>query len=323
MFLSLEETKNLIKSGKVLHIAADDSLLKQLPEGKWIGGTTPYFITNEGGVLTKDKLFVNELDIAVDCKVKVYDKNDVLNLNRDAYENGMIFLLIPFASEVAIHYSKEAPNNNDILMTPVVGWITGFDLDDENAKAKVYDGTTGIGYEDKAVAMHLSLPDDKSASIGVVNIFDFDKNTSKIEFFDNTLSVQKCLVDGQEVVFADYLINNNINTKLPLVADYNSVYINTSIKDVQNDNKIVELYAPVFTGKEYYFAGDISDYKASFDSALKNLTDVKPLFSCNCILNYLYGELEGKSTAPFEGPVTFGEIAYQLLNQTLVYVEII
>lgn len=123
--------------------------------------------------------------------------------------------------------------------------------------------------------------------------------------------------------FSDYLINNNINTKLPLVADYNSVFINTSIKEVLSDNKTVELYAPVFTGKEYYFAENISDYKASFDAALKDLTGVKPIFSCNCILNYLYGELEGKSTSPFEGPVTFGEIAYQLLNQTLVYVEIL
>ena len=48
-----------------------------------------------------------------------------------------------------------------------------------------------------------------------------------------------------------------------------------------------------------------------------------PVFSCNCILNYLYGELEGKKTPPYTGPVTFGEVAYQLLNQTLVYCEIL
>ena len=48
-----------------------------------------------------------------------------------------------------------------------------------------------------------------------------------------------------------------------------------------------------------------------------------PEFSCNCILNYLYGELEGKVTEGMYGPVTFGEIAYQLLNQTLVYVRIV
>jgi hypothetical protein len=36
----------------------------------------------------------------------------------------------------------------------------------------------------------------------------------------------------------------------------------------------------------------------------------------------LYSELEGKKTASIIGPITFGEIAYQLLNQTLVYAEI-
>ena len=34
-------------------------------------------------------------------------------------------------------------------------------------------------------------------------------------------------------------------------------------------------------------------------------------------------ELEGKKTDPFTGPVTYGEIAYQLLNQTLVYLELV
>lgn len=36
----------------------------------------------------------------------------------------------------------------------------------------------------------------------------------------------------------------------------------------------------------------------------------------------MYGELEGKKLEAFAGPVTFGEIAYQLVNQTLVYVTV-
>ena len=45
-------------------------------------------------------------------------------------------------------------------------------------------------------------------------------------------------------------------------------------------------------------------------------------FSCNCILNFLFGELEGQSIGALQGPVTFGEIGYQLLNQTLVVLRI-
>jgi hypothetical protein len=39
-------------------------------------------------------------------------------------------------------------------------------------------------------------------------------------------------------------------------------------------------------------------------------------------LNYAYADLEGKKTGSFVGPITFGEVAYMLLNQTLVYLSI-
>jgi len=39
-------------------------------------------------------------------------------------------------------------------------------------------------------------------------------------------------------------------------------------------------------------------------------------------LNYLYSGLEGKKTGNVTGPITFGEVAYQLLNQTMVYMTI-
>jgi hypothetical protein len=322
MFITLDETKKLIAEGKTLHIAADESLLEQLPKGNWIAGTTPYFITDEGGITCKDKLFVDEITCAVDCKFVVYDKNNIFDVTKDAYPNGMIFLIMPFASDVAVFYSKEAPNSEDLLMTPTVGWISGFDLSTD-ASAKVYNGFTGEAYRDKAVALHICLPDDKVASLGIVNIFNIDDSDAKIEFVEDTLSVEKCLVNGKEVVFADYIEENKIDTQLPLVADYNSVLVNVSIKAISKENKTVELYAPVFAGKEYRFASPVRDYAASFTKCLEGFEGIKPIFSCNCILNYLYGKLEGKVTPSFAGPVTFGEVAYHLLNQTLVYAEII
>lgn len=320
MFVTLDQAINLIQAGKILHIAADESLLEQLPKGKWIAGTTPYFITEQGGILCKDKLFVDEIACA-DYKTKVYDKSNVFDITKDAYSNGITFLVMPFASDVAIFYAKEAPNSDDLLMNPTVGWISGIDLDTD-AMAKVYDGVTGLSYGDKAVALHICLPDDKMASLGIVNIFSVDENDAKIEFMEDALSVNKCLVNGKEVVFADYIAENQIDTQLPLVADYNSVLVNVSIKAIADD-KTVDFYAPVFAGEKYHFARPVNNYAASFNQHLHGFEDIKPIFSCNCILNYLYGELEGKATPPFAGPVTFGEVAYQLLNQTLVYAVII
>jgi hypothetical protein len=66
----------------------------------------------------------------------------------------------------------------------------------------------------------------------------------------------------------------------------------------------------------------VADYVSAFESRLKTLAPGNIVFSCNCILNYLYSQLEGRRTGGIVGPITFGEIAYQLLNQTLVYLEI-
>jgi hypothetical protein len=33
-------------------------------------------------------------------------------------------------------------------------------------------------------------------------------------------------------------------------------------------------------------------------------------FSCNCVHNFVYGDLQGRRTGTLQGPMTFGEIAY-------------
>ena len=320
MFVSLDQAISLINEGKILHIAADESLLSQLPKGQWIGGTTPYFIAEEGGTLTKDKLFVNEIAFAEEIKIAVYGKYNIFQIVEDGYDNGLNLIILPFGSEVITKYAKEAPDVEDLLMHPTVGWVSGFDLG-TGGQAKVFDGSTGQAYADKAVVMYIKLADDKSAMINIVNIFEDDKTDPVITFHDNELSISNCKVNGQDVNFAEYIKKKEIDTQMPLVADYNGVFINTSIKEVM-ENK-VDLYAPVFKGVEYRFATHVSDYAKEFEKRINEAGARSPVFSCNCILNYLYGNLEGHKTPPYAGPVTFGEVAYQLLNQTLVYCEIV
>jgi hypothetical protein len=84
----------------------------------------------------------------------------------------------------------------------------------------------------------------------------------------------------------------------------------------------VEFFAPVFAGIQYRFANPVEDYIQSFGQQLAKMKDTPVTLSCNCILNYLYAELEGKQTGGIVGPITFGEIAYILLNQTLVYLSV-
>ena len=104
------------------------------------------------------------------------------------------------------------------------------------------------------------------------------------------------------------------------MADYSGIKINVSIKTVDNENKTVHFYAPVFQNRIYKTADIIKNYANEFKIKVPKLYN-QPAFSCNCILNYLYGELENNKVS-VGGPVTFGEIAYNLLNQTLVYMTI-
>ena len=114
-----------------------------------------------------------------------------------------------------------------------------------------------------------------------------------------------------------YIDDHDIDPRLPLTANYNGTIVNVSVQNIDDPAGVVKLYAPVFAGVDYKFARPVPDYLAAFNAALP--ADKRAaIFSCNCILNYLYAGLEGKRTGTAQGPITFGEIAHQLLNQTLV-----
>ncbi len=75
-------------------------------------------------------------------------------------------------------------------------------------------------------------------------------------------------------------------------------------------------------GVKYKFAAPAEDDVAEFMRRLATIKTHSIALSCNCVLNCLYAELEGKKTGSIIGPITFGEIASMLLNQTLVYLSI-
>ena len=55
------------------------------------------------------------------------------------------------------------------MLHPTVGWVSGLDLT-AGGEAKVYDGTTGQSYTDKAVVMYIKLPKSRTAMSNIVNI---------------------------------------------------------------------------------------------------------------------------------------------------------
>ena len=317
MLRTLNEASDMIKSGKWLHISGSEDLLKKLPGGNWIGGSTEYFMSADGGIVTDEKLFVAEIPYD-NCKIASYDEKSIENITMDAFENGVTIAILPFDSEVHKIYAGKAAGFKGMFAKNVVGWISGLNLSKGGQTPTTVNGKTTESSNSKAVALHIQAPDDQIVNIGVINIFTPNENSPVIEFFEDGFTVDKCLINGREAVLAEYLAQNGIDTKLPLIGSYFGAGVNVSFKQVEGGK--VYFYAPIFNGIKYRFANEISDYAKEFAEKLEQFKNSKAVFSCNCILNFLYGELEGKQVQHFYGPITFGEIAYQLVNQTLVYV---
>ncbi len=305
-------------------VSGDERLLARLPRGNWVGGTIPYLMTDEqGGLTTRDLLLVQQLprDERAAPKISVYDAKTIARITEDAPANGYTFLMIPAFSDVHLAYGKDAPTFKDLFNHPIVGWVTGIHLNDlGKEKPKVFNGKTGEVFADKAIACHVSLPAGKTADVEIVNIFERSDGPD-IRFETDGFAVTDCSIDGKKMNFARWLTETKVDTQLPLIADYNGALINASIQSVDQEAGKVALYAPVFKGRTYRLAKPVPDYVQAFRSATAGMSHDVP-FACNCVLNFLYGKLEG-ARAGLPGPFTFGEIAFQLLNQTMVYCDVV
>ena len=321
MFKTVEEANELINADKLLHISGSENLLRQLHKGKWIGGTTEYFVSESGGMESDQVLDVDELEFDA-YKLAAYSASALPKITNDAYDNGFTVLIIPFESDVHKEYAEHVTEYDDLFTKCVIGWVSGTNLGKADAKAYAVNGYTGEFYTDKAVAVHIKLEESRTPNLSIINIFSPNPDSPIITFDGNNtgFSVHTCRINGDEVNLADHINEQGVDIRLPLIGDYSGAGINVSIKEIKDGE--VLLYAPVFEGIEYRFAENISDYERAFNQEIENIADKSSIFSCNCILNYLYGELEGKKLQGLFGPITFGEIAWQLLNQTLVYLQI-
>lgn len=321
--MRIPEASEAIASGRFLAIAADEQVLGRLPRGNWIGGTIPYFIADTGGTESRDLAMVTVLAEAdVQARILAYDAETIPSIAKDAPDNGFTILILPGLSEIHSQFAAGAPNYDEMYLKPLAGWISGVHLSDLGLRTpKTLDGRSGLLSDRQGLAIHVPLPAVKLATVGILNIFR-QGDGDRILFPEAGFSAAVCEIDGKPVRFAHYVRERGLDLTLPLVADYHGAQINVSFKEVDEREDRVTFFAPVFPGVEYRQAAPVPDYAATF-GALASSQEIQPLFTCNCILNYLHGKLEGKRIGTMAGPVTFGEIGYQLLNQTLVYLRVL
>ena len=318
MLKSITEVNEMIAKGKALLLAGSEGVLRQVAKGNWIGGTIPYFMDQEGGVCCTSRIFVTELpDCATFAGVREYTPETLPSICSDAPENGISYLILPAGSEVHAAYAANTPEYEGFLARPVVGWVSGVHLSKLGLQSpKVFDGQSGKASDQVAVALHASLPEDKLAVLEIVNLFK-PGDGDVITFPRGGFAASDCEVNGKPRNFAEYVTSTRQDTQVPLTASYNGSIVNCSIQRVDNVANEVRLYAPVFPGVEYRFGAPVADYLRALEAAVGGKQE-PAAFSCNCILNYLYAGLQGKRTGSITGPITFGEIAHQLLNQTIV-----
>ncbi|PKU24906.1 DUF6976 family protein [Telmatospirillum siberiense] len=317
--LSVEEVKALLNTGKRLLLSGDEDLLRQLPRGQWVGGTTPYFIGEKGGVMTRAKIFANVLPPeVVSFETRFYSESQLPGIVADEPCHGFSFVIIPAFTRTHQSFAENVQSYPCIFDRPLVGWIAGVALEEiGKRKAKVVDGQTGRWSDNNAICLHAGLSENIAAEVGIVNPF--------IQGAGDTITVDRpgfrfreAHVNGVSVNLAEYFLSQGIDHRLPLVANYSGAMVNVSIKSIDQAAKRVAFYAPLFPHIDYRLAVPVEDYQAAFTREFNKIC-ADPTLSMNCILNFIYGDLEGKRIGDFMGPITFGEIAYGLLNQTLVY----
>lgn len=317
------EVKGLIARGKKLLLAGEETLLRQLPAGNWIGGSIPYFMTEQGGLSTQYKIYVTELpDFVAEAQIKVYDAASLASVYTDGPQNGFSVIIIPAFCATHLDFALHAPEYPGFASRPLLGWISGVHLTKlGKLTPKIFNGLTRSMLEDGAVVMHVALPPAKVAEVGILNIFE-QSDGDTITFPQSGFSARDAYINGVKTNFAEYITRHRLDTDLPLVADYFGAMINVSFEHIDLASQEVKFYAPVFASVAYKHARPVDNYVEQFTSRIPINLDKAPTFSCNCILNYVYSELEGKRTGDITGPITFGEVAYQLLNQTMVYLTI-
>jgi hypothetical protein len=171
--MTVEDASHVIRRGQRLFISGTESLLVRLPQGDWAGGTIPYFMTEDGGLCTQDKVQVAVLpDFVTSTTVQLYGATELGRIPTDYTQNGFSYIFIPGMTEAHQTFAKDCSTWHGVFNRPLVGWVAGSHLNDlGKVHAKVVNGQTGEVSDRKAVVMHVDFPAGKYAQVNIINLF--------------------------------------------------------------------------------------------------------------------------------------------------------
>ncbi|WP_374413424.1 hypothetical protein [Novosphingobium colocasiae] len=124
--MPVDAVAGLIRAGACLTVAGRKAALDRLPAGQWIGGTSPYFMTLDGGrVVSDDEVFVTDLGAYGDVTIAAVDVHELERISGDAPDHGISIAIIPAGSPCHEAFARNAGTYPDAFLKPAVGWIAG------------------------------------------------------------------------------------------------------------------------------------------------------------------------------------------------------
>ncbi len=321
--LSFQETVARIQAGAALLVAGRSAMLAQLPAGHWIGAVSTIAMKPDGAGPIGDNFCVTELPAcATNFKICEYTADTLMSVATDAYENGYSLIVFPSQCDVHFKFATCAPEIPELFLHPLIGFVASTDsmLPDGTA-AFVFNGESATRHEDRALVMHVELPPNRVATIGIINVYQQDDGPD-ICFAETGFSAERCLIDSQDKPISPYVCS-----QLPQdiwVANYSGAMINLHLRSYDPEGEgPASFYGPFFKGVRYRHARVGIDYAQQYREEVAKLDTKDVILAVNCVGNYSSFKLKGTILNDLIGPYTFGEIAYQQLNATYVYLRIL
>lgn len=344
---TVEEVTKFINEGKILLLSGSDKTLASLPKGKWIAGTCPYVMNDIGTINAdgygakgkydekagpyvvdpsakpSDLIFVDDFtDYAEDVKIEELDASNINEIATRSFENGFTVVTFPMEADVYVEFANNSLTYENIFNNPVVGYVSGCLFEDiGRVRPKTASGLTAKLTDKYAAVMHIKLPAGKIARSEIMNFDTPNPDSPKIVFPKTSFVQSDCIVDGKPGNIADVLegIKAKIGYYPQLITDMNGAHINRDVKTVDVEKKEVSFFSPAYEGDEYVRVKENDNYQKCFNEQLAKKKNVIACFSCASY--FMAGKFEGKKI-DFNGVYAFGEIGYQLLNKTIVTLEI-
>lgn len=328
------EAARMIRDGRILVLAGAEADLASLPEGCWIGGTVGYFATPQGGVAAGGQVYYADFTpIAAGAEWRRFTAQDIHEIGRHYPANGFAILLLPGFSELLGLVAGRIMAFEGLYNQPLMGWVSAVGLHGmpdilPPERPKIFAGGPRAETECAAV-LYVSLPDSCFAQLHIANIFAPGEGPPIRFLAPGQSGNGDCLIGGVPRNLARYIAEQGIDPRLPLVADHEGALVNASLLMADAPSGRVMFLSPVSPALTYRFAGEVADYKAQFARAAAEIEPERAAHACVCTLHYHYAgfiERHDRPHAPARGifpglditaPMTFGQIAYTVLTQTL------